>query len=452
MDAAAPRTRSRRPLGLHPRPVHAAWVVMVAALAASFSAFTGPAARAASSSYFVDCASGSDTRNGTTAATAWKTIDRANNVSLFPGNRLLLKRGCTWNASLRVRWSGTSAAPITIGAYGTGAAPRLQNTQDQFYITGSHLIIQDLQARADPVTYDAQCQNARAGRRTGFRVLAGASHDILRRLTASDLFIGIKLDTGSHNNRVLDSVARNNNMKSDIGSSDAGAVGIAILGDDNEVARNVVSGSDVCSRFYGRDGSAIEVFGGQRNRIHHNRAIDNNQFTELGNSRSADNTYAYNVVTSSLPTAHFFTTRGAKDTKWGPVWRTKVYNNSVYLSGTSSLAISCAHGCNSSILSLRNNIIWARGTDGFADGAFDEGNNIYWRPGGALVWYPIASSSRKVDPAYVAPASGNLHLQLGSKGINAGSSVALGMGFTVDFDGAGVPFGGAVDIGAYERH
>jgi len=53
-------------------------------------------------------------------------------------------------------------------------------------------------------------------------------------------------------------------------TSDAGAIGIALLGDDNEVAYNTISGSNMCSPFYGRDGTAVEVYGGQRNRIHHN--------------------------------------------------------------------------------------------------------------------------------------------------------------------------------------
>ena len=323
---------------------------------------------------------------------------------------------------------------------------------NQVMITGTHLIIQDLQARADPVTHDTQCQNARAGRRAGFRFASGSSFDTLQRSVASELFIGIEIDNGSHNNRVLNNVARDNNMKSDIFTADSGAVGITLMGDDNEVAHNTVSGSDVCSRFYGRDGSAIEVYGGRRNLVHHNRAINNNQFTELGNSRSSDNTFAYNVVTSTLSQSHFLTTRGGKDLKYGPVLRTKAYNNSVYLTGATSFAIQCNKGCGPTILSLHNNVVWAADRIGVSDAAFDEGNNIYWTPGGTLVWFPMSSTSRKIDPKYVAPGSGNLSLQATSPAINKATTAAVNLGMTTDFAGASVPFGGAVDIGAYERH
>jgi hypothetical protein len=240
-------------------------------------------------------------------------------------------------------------------------------------------------------------------------------------------------------------------MKSDNWSSDAGAVGIALHGDDNEVAYNTISGSDTCSRFYGRDGSAVEVYGGQRNVVHHNRAINNNNFTELGNPRSSDTTYAYNIVTSTLKEGHFLTTRGGKS-GYGPVYRTKAYNNSVYLTGSSAYAVQCNSGCGPSILSLRNNIIWSADKLGHADATFDEGDNIYWSPGGVTrLWYAIAASSLKVDPRWVNPSAGDFNLQSSSPAINAGSTHALNMGFTKDYDGAVVPQGGSVDIGAQER-
>jgi hypothetical protein len=449
--ASSQGRQTQRTRGTVPRRRLLAWAVMFSA-AAVVSPLATDVTRAAASTFYLDCNSGNDNSPGTATGKAWRTLSRANAAALRPGDSLLLKRGCAWATTLRAKWAGTAAAPITIGAYGTGAPPLIQNQQNQIMITGTRLIIQDLAARANAVTHDAQCQNARAGRLSGFRFAAGSSYSIVRRVVASELFIGIEFDRGSHHNKALNSVARDNNMKSDRWSSDAGAVGITLMGDDNEVAFNTISGSDVCSRFYGRDGSAIEVFGGQRNRVHNNRAIDNNQFTELGNSRSADNTFAYNVVTSSLKNGHFMTTRGARDAHYGPVLRTKIYNNSVYLSGSASYAIQCTKGCGPSVLSLRNNIVWAADRIGYADARFDEGNNVYWSPGGPSVWFATSSTSRKVDPKYVAPGAGNLHLQAGSSAVNAGSTVAIAMGFKTDFDGAAVPFGGAVDVGAFERH
>jgi hypothetical protein len=411
-----------------------------------------PAVVRAATTYYVDCSAGSDSRAGTSQATAWRSVSRANRASMSPGSKLLFKRGCTWTGTaLLAKWNGTQSAPITIGAYGSGNKPKFQNAQDQLYITGSWLIVENLAARANPVAYDSQCQNAPAGRRTGFRVRGPAHNNTLRYLTADDLFIGIWLDNGSHHNKVLNNVLRNNRMKSDIWTSDAGAVGISLHGDDNEVGWNTISGSDTCSRFYGRDGSAVEVFGGQRNRIHHNRAMNNNNFTELGNPRSADNTYAYNVVTSTLRDGHFLTTRGSKS-GYGPVYRTKAYNNTVYLTGAASFAIQCGSGCGPSILSLRNNIVWSADRIGHADAAFDEGDNVYWTPGGNVkVWYAMASSSMKRNPMWVSPGASDFRLQATSPAINAGSMHAYNLGYRSDYGGLGVPQAGLVDIGAFER-
>ncbi len=70
----------------------------------------------------------------------------------------------------------------------------------------------------------------------------------------------------------------------------------------------------------------MEVYGGQRNSIHHNVARQNNNFVELGNPRSQDNDIAYNLVTSTLKAPSGLVTRGAMD-RYGPVFRTRFYNN-----------------------------------------------------------------------------------------------------------------------------
>jgi hypothetical protein len=411
-----------------------------------------PAPAYAAATYYVDCNGGNDSRSGTSKSSAWRSVGRVNQANLSPGSKLLFKRGCTWSGTaMMVKWHGTQSAPIRIAAYGKGKKPTFKNAGDQLFITGSWLIIEYLAARADPVTHDPQCQNSPAGRRSGFRLRTGSHHNTLRRLTADDLFIGIWVDHGSHHNKIVRNTLRNNKMKSDVFTSDAGAVGIALHGDDNDVGYNTISGSDTCSRFYGRDGSAVEVYGGQRNVIHHNRAHNNNNFTELGNPRSSDNTYAYNVVTGDLREGHFLTTRGS-GSGYGPVYRTKAYNNTVYLTGPEAYAIQCSNGCNSSILSLRNNIIWSADRIGHADNGFDEGDNIYWTPGGVdKLWFPISSSSMKTNPMWTAPDGSNFRLQGGSPAINAASMHAPNLGFDQDYVGVSVPQASAPDIGAYER-
>jgi parallel beta-helix repeat protein len=81
------------------------------------------AAPALSATYYVDCAASNDRGVGTSPQTAWQTIDKVNRSTFKPGDSILFKRGCTWREQLGVIWSGFAGAPITFGAYGSGANP-----------------------------------------------------------------------------------------------------------------------------------------------------------------------------------------------------------------------------------------------------------------------------------------------------------------------------------------
>jgi hypothetical protein len=427
-------------------------VLLPSLAAAALLAFAGTAS-AAPRTFYVDCSSGNDNSAGTgTGAQAWRTLTKANAATLVAGDKLLLKRNCTWTGPLTAKWKGTAASTIYIGAYSTGYPPTIQNAHDDVMITGSYLVIEDIVTRADPPYYDANCGNAPAGWRVGFRFYNGSSYNTLRYSTATGLYNGVLIETGSHHNKILKNHMIKNNMKDEHGTSDAGVMAIVLSGDDNEVAYNDISGSDACSPKYGRDGSAIEIGGGQRNNVHHNIAIDNNNFAELGNPRSANNTFAYNKVYSSLKIANFLVTRGTKDTSWGPIYGTKAYNNSVYLTGSQSYAVQCLLGCSPAVLSLRNNIIVSQDRVGYADGSFDEGNNIYWQPqGNPKVYWTMSSTSRKADPRWMNPAGQDFRLNTGSPAIDTGSMIPYNAGYRTDYAGVAVPHGGAPDIGAFER-
>ncbi len=69
--------------------------------------------------------SGSDTNNGTSTSTPWRTISKVNSLgsSLHAGDQVLFLRGSMWREKLNVPNSGSTASKITFGAYGTGAEP-----------------------------------------------------------------------------------------------------------------------------------------------------------------------------------------------------------------------------------------------------------------------------------------------------------------------------------------
>jgi hypothetical protein len=76
--------------------------------------------------YYVSSSSGTDSNNGTSASSPWKTITKVNGGSYNPGDSILFKAGDTWSgspnfsAALITPFAGSSGNPITYGSYGTG--------------------------------------------------------------------------------------------------------------------------------------------------------------------------------------------------------------------------------------------------------------------------------------------------------------------------------------------
>lgn len=94
--------------------------------------FTLSMAQAAT--YYFSAVSGNDSYTATQAknsSTPWKSITKLNSIfsTLLPGDVVLFKRGETFYGSITITKSGTSTAPITIGAYGTGANPIITGFQ-----------------------------------------------------------------------------------------------------------------------------------------------------------------------------------------------------------------------------------------------------------------------------------------------------------------------------------
>ena len=68
---------------------------------------------------------GSNSNNGLSPSTPFQTLSAVQNTMLVPGDLVLLNRSNIFTGNLNLTASGTSSAPITIGAYGTGANPLL---------------------------------------------------------------------------------------------------------------------------------------------------------------------------------------------------------------------------------------------------------------------------------------------------------------------------------------
>src|SRR5919201_3636332 len=86
----------------------------------------GSPAVAPGPTYYVNCAPATD-GNGTSTS-PWNNLTTVNSKTFGPGDSLLFNRGTTCSGSFVFSSSGTSASPITIGAYGTDTLPAIAGT------------------------------------------------------------------------------------------------------------------------------------------------------------------------------------------------------------------------------------------------------------------------------------------------------------------------------------
>lgn len=70
--------------------------------------------------YYLDATSGSDQNNGTSPRSAWQSLEHLKQISLQPGDKILLKKGETFPGILELTGKGTYTHPIIIDAYGEG--------------------------------------------------------------------------------------------------------------------------------------------------------------------------------------------------------------------------------------------------------------------------------------------------------------------------------------------
>ena len=80
-----------------------------------------------SKTYYVSSKTGNDSNDGLTGESAFASLFAINHRSLQPGEKVLLERGSVFYGQyLQITDSGSQEAPIVIGAYGEGDAPRIE--------------------------------------------------------------------------------------------------------------------------------------------------------------------------------------------------------------------------------------------------------------------------------------------------------------------------------------
>ena len=269
--------------------------------------------------YYIDCQNGSNSNSGTSSSQAWKSLDKANETQLNPGDSLLLKRGCVFGGRLVLPWHGTQENKILISDYGTGDMPKIQNRvsdieNDQHHINvrinGSHIIVENIQTTIVKAPIDTNCENQTRGYYVGFAITHdegvqnSGKFNIVRNVKAVNHTIGSFIGPGSSNNVVRDSHFRNNNVMQShtLGRNDElGAWGMLVNGDSNEIAYNLFERNRAWCSYDGieRPSNSIELFIASDNIIHHNVSIDDRVFSELGSNDekiSSNNIFAFNLI------------------------------------------------------------------------------------------------------------------------------------------------------------
>lgn len=119
--------------------------------------------QSSATTYYVSASSGDDRNSGAGLRSPWKTIARVNVQPLQPGDTVLLRRGDSWQETLKPRTSGAPDSPIVFAAYGMGPRPTL---------IGSNAFGQDVNIDDNERSYIVYRDLELRGARQGLRLYA----------------------------------------------------------------------------------------------------------------------------------------------------------------------------------------------------------------------------------------------------------------------------------------
>lgn len=95
--------------------------------------------------YYVNSATGSDHNSGTSESSAFATLSAVESLRLNSGDSVLLAAGSVFNEQFDLKYSGSIAAPITIGSYGIGDAPVIHSSNDGIHGSkASNIVIENI--------------------------------------------------------------------------------------------------------------------------------------------------------------------------------------------------------------------------------------------------------------------------------------------------------------------
>ena len=87
--------------------------------------------------FYVSSFRGDDRNDGTSAQTAFQTLEKINCQERQPGDQILLERGSVFrNEYLHIFAGGSKEAPVVVDAYGEGDLPRIEALYVYLLVSG----------------------------------------------------------------------------------------------------------------------------------------------------------------------------------------------------------------------------------------------------------------------------------------------------------------------------
>jgi len=237
--------------------------------------------------YYIDSVDGSDSNDGLSIRSPWKSHMKAESVSLAAGDVVHFKKGSSFSGNIRISESGTTAKPIRLTSYGKGALPKFTNptTRDAsgnaIILVGDHIIAENLHFHDTPGEYVSG--TIIMTRLAALRIDRGADHCIIRNNEFINTGQGI-MSAGEHTLITKNYLDGPSYALWRTSKSSWGPMGIHLNIGNQEVSYNTIKNFGTKDSPWGSDGGAIEIDCGRYHKkniyIHHNYSEGNAGFIE----------------------------------------------------------------------------------------------------------------------------------------------------------------------------
>lgn len=408
------------------------------------------------SSYYLNSKTGSDTNNGTSIDSPWKSLKRLEEITFQPGDSILFAKNSEFQGGVSFKSSGNVENPIVISSYNEGILPSFSNPDQNelngnvFQISGSHIIIDGLSFSK---CADANSKNGKSVLEVGaIFTKATANYITVTNCEFTDCPIGVNF-TGQHSLITKNTFKDCNRFLSE---PDWGPLGILIANAYNEISHNTCSNYVKVGGNYGADGGFIELddryFGTKVHdiKIHHNKSFDNMGFLEIEGQVKGNNIDVYYNLSDDYQQFIFF---------WGGD-SSKIYNNTIIRTKPSlNGAVNTVFTMRNGNFTLRNNIfIVANGLQVLVTAPYDAGNydqvihenNLYYCADGSTddpCGKVLGPGEIIKDPNFVDMNNGDYRLSSKSPAVKSG----MILGTSYDLNNISIGENQIPNIGAYEN-